>query len=278
MHRRHPQAVACSSSPAFRRRHGGFAMEESPMSEQIPAAPPPAVISTDRGSFGDGTSIVPPFRVNLEMGATAAWRDRDGTERRLVTGPEAIIRVGLIEDRLELRALWSGHVDSVERSSGSRSGADGWSDVALGIKLKLLEQEGLIPRSVLIAQTFVGAGSAEVTGDVDPTVKGAFSWDLGGGVGLLANAGASWPSDGDGHWTQGLGSALVSWSVLEETTVFAEYYALFPAGRGDDAAHAVDFGVWQRIGPAVQLDVRVGFGLNEAADDLLVGAGIAFLF
>lgn len=248
------------------------------MQDQIPSAPPPAIISTDRGSFGDSTSILPPFRLTLETGVTAAWRDRDGVDRRVVNGPEGIVRVGLLEDRLEVRALWSGYVDAREESASGSTGADGWSDVALGIKLKVLEQEGIIPRTVLIAQTFVGTGSAEVTGDVDPTVKGAFSWDLGSGVALLANAGVAWPSDGEGHSNQGLGSILASWSVFEETTLFAEYYVLFPVGRGDDAAHAMDVGVWQRLGPAVQLDFRVGVGLNDAADDLLIGAGIAFLF
>ena len=243
-----------------------------------PDVPPPAIISTDRGSFGDSTSIMPPFRLNLESGFTVAWRDRDGTDRQVINGPEILARVGLIEDILEFRALWSGYVDSREDSATGRTTAEGFADVALGVKLKLLDQNGLLPRTVLVAQTYVGTGNAEVTGDVDPTVKAALSWDLGSGWALLANAGAAWPSDAEGHYTQGIGSILASWTVLEETTLFAEYYALFPIGRDDDAAHAVDFGVWQRIGPSVQLDARIGFGLNDAADDVLVGAGISFLF
>lgn len=244
-----------------------------------PEAVPPAIISTDRGSFGDSTSIMPPFRLNIETGVTAAWRDRDGAERQVINGPELLARIGLVEDRLEFRALWSGVVDSREdMAGGGRSTADGLADVALGLKLKCLDQDGWVPRTVLIAQTFLGTGSAEVTGDVDPTLKAALSWDLGDGWAFLANAGATWPSDSEGHFTQGLGSFLVSYAVAEETTLFAEWYATFPIARDDDGAHAIDVGVWQRIGPAVQLDLRVGCGLNDAADDLLVGAGISFLF
>lgn len=242
-------------------------------------ASPPAVISTDRGSFGDSTSIMPPFRFNLETGVTAAWRDREGAERQVINGPEVLARMGLLEDRLEFRAIWSGYVDSREDAAGgARTTADGLADVILGLKLKCLDQDGWVPRTVLIAQTYLGTGNAEVTGGVDPTVKAAFSWDLGDGWALLGNAGVSWPSDSEDHFTQGLGSILVSYAIAEETTLFAEYYATFPIARDDDAAHAVDFGVWQRLGPSIQLDARVGFGLNDAADDVLIGAGISFLF
>lgn len=240
--------------------------------------PPPAVISTDRGSIGDGTAIMPPFRVDVETGCTVAWRERDGVDRRTINGPETLLRVGLVEDLVELRAIWAGHVDVREEAGGGRGGAHGLADVALGLKLKLLDQTGLLPRTVLIGQTFIGAGDAEVTGGVDPTVKAAFSWDLGDGWGVLGNLGASWISDGAGHVAQGLGSLLVSFAPLEATTLFAEYGATFPAARGDDAAHVVDVGVWQRLGPSVQLDLRVAFGLGGPADDLAVGAGVSFLF
>ncbi len=248
------------------------------MQDQIPAAPPPAIISPDRGSFGDSTAIMPQFRLDLETGLTFAWRDRGESERRIINGPEGIARIGLLEDRLEVRALWAGYVDVREDTPAGRSTANGWSDVALGVKLKALDQDGWIPRTVLIAQTFVGAGGHEVAAGVDPTVKAACSWDLGSGVSILTNVGASWPTDGEGRFTQGLGSILASWTVFDATTIFAEYYATFPIVRDDDGAHAVDFGVWQRLGDSVQLDFRVGFGLNAAADDVLLGAGIAFLF
>lgn len=62
-------------------------MQSEATATSIPAAAPEAIISTDRGSFSDGT------------------------ERSTLNGPELIGRVGTRDDRLEFRALWNGYVD-----------------------------------------------------------------------------------------------------------------------------------------------------------------------
>ncbi|MFT3684751.1 MAG: transporter [Phycisphaerales bacterium] len=109
----------------------------------------PLTISTDRPSFSDGTGIQPLWHLNIESGYTYTHRDRDDVKTNRHNGPEVLARVGLIEDRLEFRVIWSGYIDAETDSGSSSSTANGLSDVTLGLKVKLFDQGELadwVPR------------------------------------------------------------------------------------------------------------------------------------
>jgi hypothetical protein len=243
----------------------------------VQAEDPGPAISTDRPSFSDSTSIVPPLRLQLEAGYTFTYRHDDARTLDRHEFPDTILRFGLLEDRLELRALWGGW-SWLDSDVGDRD-VNGSNDVTMGIKLKLTDQTDGLPRVLLVAQSTIGVGDkAFSTRHADPTFKLAWSYDLGGGFGLGGNAILSLPSDDRGHFSQGQGSIYVTWSVEPETTFFVEYFMIHPVTRDGGPAHSMDAGVLHLFSRRVQGDVRVGFGLNERADDFFVGAGIAVLF
>jgi hypothetical protein len=70
----------------------------------------------------------------------------------------------------------------------------------------------------------------------------------------------------------------LSKTLTEKWSVFAEYYVFGPSTKGADAAHFLQGGAAYLITPRVQLDARVGFGLNDEANNVIAGAGISFLF
>lgn len=248
----------------------------------------PLTISTDRPSFSDTAGIAPVGHLQLETGYTFTFRDRDSVETQRHNGPELLARVGLIDDRFELRLSTAGYVWS-RSDDGSGSGFEashGWSDVSLGLKLKLTDQDGALPRLALGAATTVGAGSEGISSRrAEPTVKLIWSYDLeklGGeslkGFGVYGNINASWAtSDGDRYW-QGAASICGTYAITERWGVFAEYYTVFPASKGTGPSHSIDFGTTYLLSPRVQLDARVGLGLNNKADNVFAGAGLSFLF
>ncbi|MBL0871639.1 MAG: transporter [Phycisphaerales bacterium] len=254
----------------------------------IKRASPELTISTDRPSFSDTAGIAPVGHLQLETGYTFTLRDRDGIETQRHNGPELLARVGLIDDRFELRLSTSGYVWSRsgdDTGSGFRS-TEGWSDFSLGFKLKLTDQDGAIPRLALGAATTTGAGSDGISSRrAEPTVKLIWSYDLeklGGdslkGFGVYGNINASWTtSDGDRFW-QGAASICGTYAISDRWGVFAEYYTVFPAGQGTGPSHSVDFGTTYLLTPRIQLDARVGFGLNSKADNVFMGIGLSILF
>lgn len=256
--------------------------------EAPPAAEPKLVISTDRPSFSDSTGIQPLWHLNVETGITFTFRNRDDVETQTFNGPEILLRYGLIEDRLELRASTSGYAWS-RTDDGTGAGFDssnGWNDVILGLKLKLTDQDGALPRLAFEVQSSLGAGSDNTSSQMaEPTLKLLWSYDLGLSFGddwkgftVGGNANVSWPTTNGARFTQGQGSIYLSFPIIEGLAGFGEYYVLGPNDKGTDAAHSVDFGATYLLNERIQLDGRVGFGLNSEADNFYVGFGISFLF
>lgn len=255
-------------------------------SEPTPAAR--LVISTDRPSFSDTTGIVPVGHFQLETGYTFTFRNRDDVETQRHNGPELLARVGLLDDRLEFRAATSGYVWS-RTDDGTGSGfasSEGFSDVALGFKLKLTDQDGALPRLAFVGITTVGAGTRDISSRrAEPTIKLIWSYDLAEawgedwkGFGVYGNLNLAYPTTNGERFLQGAGSICGTYAITDRWGVFAEYYVVGPAAKGTDAAHSIDCGTAYLLNDRVQLDARVGFGLNRAADNVFVGVGISFLF
>ena len=189
----------------------------------IPAQAAPLVISTDRPSFSDGTGFVPVGHFQLETGATFTYRDRDDTEAQRWNGPEVLARVALIEDRFEIRFIAPGYVWSRTDGGSGFDAATGWGDVSLGAKLKVLDQDGWVPRLAVGAQTTLGGGSDSVSNQIaEPVIKLLWSYDMGQSIGetwkgitVGGNANLAWPTTGGDRFLQGQASIYVAFPVAE---------------------------------------------------------------
>lgn len=253
-----------------------------------PAAEPSPTIAADRPGFSDTTGIAPVGRLQLEMGYTFTSRDRDGSTTQRHNGPEIVARMGVLDDRLEVRVVTSGYVWSRtdDGSGGGYQDTEGFSDALVGVKVKLTDQDGALPRIALEALTTVGTGSRGVSNrDVEPTVKFIWSYDLGTALGdswkgfsAFGNLNLTYASTSGDRFLQGAASFGGSCAITASTSVFAEYFVVGPNAKGNDAAHAFDLGGAYLLTDRIQLDARVGVGLNQEADNLFVGAGVSFLF
>jgi len=248
----------------------------------------PLVISADRPGFSEGAGIVPTGHLQLETGYTFTFRNRDDVETQRHNAPELLARFGLLEDRLEVRLSTSGYVWS-RTDDGSGAGfvsSEGFSDLALGVKVKLADQDGWLPRLALDAASTLGVGSDNISSQTaEPTLKLLWAYDLGrsfgdgwNGITLGGNAVIAWPTTDGDRFTQGQGSVYLSLPIADRVSGFAEYYVIGPNSKGGDAAHYVDFGGAYLLNNRTQLDARVGFGLNEEADNMFLGVGISILF
>lgn len=243
------------------------------------SAPPALVISTDRPGFSSGTSIVPPGHFQLENGVTYTTNTTGDARTNQVTGPQIVARLGVLEDRLELRAAWSGYSWTRSRDGGDVSHAEGWNDISFGAKLKLWDQDAWIPRVALLGQVSIGAGEEEVSTQVaEPLLAALMSYDFGSGWSLISNVNVAYPGGSDGRFTQGQASMALWFPIVDRVSGFVETYTLFPNAKDSDAAWYTDFGATWLIDDRIQIDASLGFGLNREANDFFVSAGISFLF
>jgi hypothetical protein len=244
---------------------------------QQPANAP--TISTNRPSFSDAASLVPAGHLQVETGYTFTKRNREGVETERHTGPEVLARYRVL-DRLEAQLLWGGYAWQDTASGGESTADDGATDLGVGVRVPIAEQDGWLPQLALggIATLGTGHGAFSTNDHTVPTGKILWAYTLDGGYGLGGNLIVSYPYDGEQRFDQVAASVYGTKALDDRTTLFGEYYVVTPYANGTGPAHTVDGGVLFIASRTVQLDARIGFGLNDEADDCFVGAGISFLF
>lgn len=230
------------------------------------AATEPRPMSTDRPDFTESPFAVGPGRTQLEAGWTMTRSGGAGSH----TLGEGLLRHGLGE-RLELRV----GAPSLELARSDEDGSSaGLSDVSLGLKFELAAQDGALPNLGLIVDATFPTGSAGFSARAaGPGATLAWSYGLTDRVTLSGNVGAGLARDDEGGHPEGTASLSLAVSLSERWGAYAEAFAVLPSGR--EGACSANAGVTYLVTPDMQLDARIGAGLNGAADDLFAGFGIS---
>lgn len=225
---------------------------------------------SDRPDFTESTGTIAPGHVQIEGGIT---RQEIGEEDALSVG-EVLVRIGAGE-RLEARL----GVGSWTRVDVPGAELDGYEDPSVGLKVRLTppvdDRPPGFPAASLLLSTTVPVGSDELTTDEwEPEARVALDWILTDLLSLGANVGIAWPSDGD-RFDQLLASVTLGIAATDRLGVFVETYGFSEEEPEGDATQYVDTGVTFALTDDLQLDARIGFGLNDPSPERFVGVGIA---
>ncbi|CAN5179002.1 hypothetical protein BH20GEM2_BH20GEM2_21510 [soil metagenome] len=225
---------------------------------------------TDRPDFTESAVTIAPGRYQLESGYTFT---RVGPEREHGVG-EVLLRVGLT-DRLELR-LGAGSLLVRDDELAQRSGLD---DTSIGVKLRIAEEGDRVgagrPGIALLAGTTLPTGSGGFGADVaQPGATLALAWTLSDRVGVASNLGYVYASDGGDRFDEFSGSVEVGYSLTERWGSYLEASG-FAVGDGGTDTGFLNGGVTYLFSPDLQVDARIGAGLNGVDPDYFVGVGIA---
>lgn len=251
------------------------------------AAPLDEPIVTDRPDFTESAVTVPFGRVQLETGYTYTADDEDGVRTGDHVAPELLLRVGLVED-VELRVGWLGwsateflfrETNDAGRRVDVKDHEDGATDMSVGFKVHLLDQEGLVPDFGIIGELGLPIGTRTKTaGDVEPAVKLLWSYALTESLSLSGNVNFAVLQGEKGQFFQPANSVSLGYAWTDRWGTYVEYFGFYPNDRDRDCAHYVNGGVTYLLTDNLQWDVRCGAGLNEEADDVFVGTGLSFRF
>lgn len=226
----------------------------------------PRPLVGDRPDFTESAVTVAPARLQLEAGYTYT---RSGGTRVHDVG-EGLVRVG-VAPGAELRVGVESF--SVVDPSGSGS-VSGLRDPSLGAKLALPEPPGgAVPKAALLVGTTLPVGSDGLGAEgLRPGATLAVGWDAAGGLGIGANAGYTWEKDGGRRVHEVSASGAVSWQLTPSAGLFAEYFGLYRDVREDE--NFLSGGATWGLGPDLQLDARVGLGLDGPEPDHFAGVGV----
>lgn len=228
-------------------------------------------INTDRPDFTDASATVGLGVLQLETGYT--FTKSSGTESH--SWGEPMIRYGVLANWIELRMAVA---PVTERSTSTRTGIE---DLYLGVKLTLMQQDGLLPGLAVVPQMTVPTGSAKFSADrILPGINLLYGWDLSDALSISASTHLNLAVDDDANrYTEWAQSLSVGWSLTTKLSSFFEWYALFPVNStAASAEHYLDAGLAYALSDDLQIDLRVGKGLNDSSDDYFAGTGLAFRF
>ncbi len=253
---------------------------------------PDGPINTDRPTFTPANTVVPVGRLQFESGFTFDYQQTSKTRTTAYDFPELAMRLGLA-DRVEFRTFWFGQTYSQTQSrpGGPWASLNGPSDMEIGFKWQLIkgnEDKKWIPTTALITSVYVPTGgtSPYSSDTVDPYINLIYGWTptekltVGGSTGYLGRREhfAPRPSRRSDSFERYHQSLLAFYSLAERTTLFYEWYILMPTGAENRVMNYMDGGVLYRLSPNMQLDLRVGYGLNGRPDELFTGAGFSVRF
>jgi hypothetical protein len=270
--------VALSAVPMVARAVADSA--EAPRAVPVPARPAHQPLAgPDRPGYSFSPVSVPAGGVQLESGYTQT----QAAGQTYRSAGEALVRVG-VGHGAEVRVSAPSFASRTDGAApaGART-TQGTEDARLGVKQQLYA--GSAPAGVAATSVAVIAGTTVPSGSPG---FGARAWQpeavlvvntqLTPRFSVVENlsdsyaAGATTPDGRRGHR---LGTAVAGWYALTgQVSAYAEYAGSRLATGGAVAAHYADAGVTFVPVGHVQLDVRVGAGMNGVPGERFVGAGV----
>jgi hypothetical protein len=234
---------------------------------------------TDRPDFTEASSTVGRGVAQLEGGYTYSY-DSDGTTSfKSHSFPETLLRVGMFADWFEARIAWNYSEETSTVFGGPRTTATGADDLYLGIKWGLTGQEGILPEMALITQMTVPTGSSNFTaGETLPGLVWLYGWDLNDWLAMGAQTKGNRALDDvtSEPYLEFSQSWTINYTITEPLGAYTEWFVIAPDGA--DTNHTenyADGGFTYKVTHNLQLDIRAGLGLNEAAADYFTGVGFA---
>lgn len=233
----------------------------------------PDSLVTDRPDFTESTATIPQGHFQIEGGYTFT---RQGDEEASSLG-ELLLRVGAGE-RVEAR-FGIGSYGQVDTGVPGSSTLSGYEDPFVGVKIGLNASDPNLlppgrPQMALLLSTSVPVGSDELTSDEwQPEGKLALAWDLTDFLSLSSNLIYGYPSDGEERFHQFGATLSTAFSLTDRLGAFVEAYGFNKESLNGSSTTYLNGGLTFGVSNDVQLDIRVGAGLDDPSPNWFAGIG-----
>ncbi len=228
---------------------------------------------SDRPDFTESPETVAPGRFQLEAGYTFT---RGGDDKQNALG-ELLLRIGLLQ-HIELQLGGNSYV-WLDSPDGD---ADGFEDLSLGVKIKLVEGserfELTQPTVGVIIATTLPTGADDIGEDEpQPEFILAMAWDLSERFSLGSNLNYAYASEDGDRFHQFSGSLVLEYQLTERWGTYIEYFGFVPESDDGPNESFFDGGLTYLVNDNLQLDASAGVGVfNGRSPDYFTGFGVSW--
>jgi hypothetical protein len=227
-----------------------------------------APIDVDRPDHSESATLVPKGYFQMENGFSI----EDTDPGFLYTYPATLWKIGVSEN-FEFRVF----TQYINIQHEPNPDVDGLLPIQVGLKAKLLDQKGIVPKAALLAHlSLPGIASKQFeTTYFAPSFRLAFQHAIDRFT-VSYNVGAEWNGESPRPffiYTFSLGA-----NIIERLGAFVEVYGDVPQQIEDDFRHRLDAGLTYLISDDVLADVSGGIGLSDNAPEKYVAIGLSYRF
>jgi hypothetical protein len=232
--------------------------------------PLPDLVS-DRPDFTESTQVVGTNAMQIEAGfAREITAGPDGM--RTISGPFPLIRLGLSR-RVEVRFSGDGYAWQSLRATAAR-GFRGFSDHAVGAKVKLANESGWRPAMAVIGSVSMPVGDPEVSSrHHDPEFKFCWAHHLPAGLDMSGNFNVGSASDERGRINQGGASLSFARELKYGFSGYAEMYSI-SLNRDEGRSSIFNFGFTHGMGRNAQADFTLGKTITGGVTSWYMAVGV----
>lgn len=254
-----------------------------------------SVISVDHSKVTLATDIIPQWKVQIELGGSCWYTEFDyfflpKTEYESIityynlkmNNPSLAFRLGVYKNaeiRLGVVIMQelSGTLPQRENYYHQRNGIYSGGPIEAGIKIKLFEENKIIPSTAIKADVFIPAGDFYFHMDyVSPVFRLMLQKNISKNFSIGANAGYGWNVYDSFTDKYGSYSVSLNASISKKFGAFVEAFSNFQHQRTPD--HRLGAGLSYRFAKNVMAVLQGGFGVSERAPDIFGSGGIGFMF
>jgi hypothetical protein len=237
------------------------------LSNQIIIGQNPPSIQTDRPDQTESPFITPIHYFQIENGFTFEQTSR---QQQGIASPSILTRFG-IHEYFEIRLITEYLTNKNEFSN-----LNGIAPLKIGIKTKLIDEEGIIPTTAFIGHLTLpklasrGFQQEHYTSDF----RFAMQHTISENQTINYNLGAEW-NDQNPSATF-LYTLTTAYSLSHKIAAYIEFYGFIAQITKPD--HRLDGGFTYLINTNRQLDVSAGIGLSNTSPNYFISLGYSFRF
>jgi hypothetical protein len=226
-------------------------------------------IESDRPDQANTPVLVPKGAFQIETGVMVEKDNTQEQESVNYVFNNSLLKFGLnkyVEARLAFGYL------GVKQISDQASVSSGFGPVAVGVKIKLLDQHGVWPQAAVITNVTLKTGAKEFRPPFTSTdVALALYSSITSKLSVTFNGGVKWSGPRpEASW---LYATAIGYNLTDKLTTFVETYGFFPELYPSE--HYTDFGFTYKVTPRLVLDTSAGVGLNENAKKVFISSGVS---
>ena len=225
----------------------------------------------DRPGFATPPDIIPRNVFEAEEGIQYENSTEGVVRNQNLLFPSVLLRYGLLENA-EIRIQTDFAYNIID--GANHSVVYGFNPITIGTKIKLLEQEGMVPNlSLLFNLTLPIIGKDEFRPDnVAPSFYLSMANDLSGAVNLCYNYGMIW--DGSSSVPTHFYAVCLSVNLNDKLSTFIESYGFL--NQTVKPEFYLDAGFAYLITNHLQADITAAGYLNSFKDYYLLNIGMAW--